>query len=262
MGRYAIIIEYDGESYSGWQRQPFLSATLQEAAEVALGRVADHRVELFCAGRTDAGVHALGQVAHFDTIACRKTHAWLAGGNTYLPPDIRLQAIVPVRADFHARYDARRRHYRYLIDNGEQPSALFRNRCHWYRKLLDTEKMARAARLLVGEHDFSAFRGAQCQARNPFRFIESVSVLRRASWVIVDICGNAFLHHMVRNIVGSLLAVGDGRRQDNWLKAVLESRDRQQAGVTAPAQGLYLHHIDYPKADGIPSHRPGDLPIA
>lgn len=228
---------------------------------MALARIADHRVALVCAGRTDAGVHALGQVAHFDTVACRKTHAWLAGGNTCLPPDIRLQAIVPVRADFHARYDARSRHYRYLIDNGEQPSALFRNRCHWHRKPLDTRRMAQAARLLVGEHDFSAFRGAQCQARSPFRFIGSLCVLRHKSWVVVDICGNAFLHHMVRNIVGSLLPVGDGRRPVEWLEAVLESRDRRQAGITAPARGLYLHHVDYPDADRIPSLRPGDLPI-
>ncbi len=226
-----------------------------------MSRIADHPVELVCAGRTDAGVHAIGQIAHFDTVACRETHAWLAGGNTCLPPDIRLQAIVPVRENFHARYDARCRHYRYLIANGGQPSALFRHRCHWHRKPLNTEKMARAAQALLGEHDFSAFRAAQCQARNPFRFIMSLLVRRHASWVSVHICGNAFLHHMVRNIVGSLLAVGDGRQSVEWLEEVLETRNRRQAGVTAPARGLYLHHVEYPEADRIPSPGPGDVPI-
>lgn len=261
MMRYALVVEYDGTHYAGWQRQPALASTVQENVEAALSRVADEAIEVVCAGRTDAGVHALGQVVHFDTTAERDGRAWLAGGNRYLPPDIRLQSITRVRDDFHARYSALKRHYRYVILNAEaqQPSAIFQKRCHWHAHLLDAEKMHAAAQVLVGEHDFSAFRAAECQAKTPWRFIESVSVVRQAQWLVIDICGNAFLHHMVRNIVGSLLPIGDGRREGAWLGEVLASKDRKQAGVTAPAFGLYFYQVDYPVADNIP--RPKHLPF-
>lgn len=217
-----------------------------------MSQIADHSVETVCAGRTDAGVHAYGQVIHFDTHAVRSTYAWLTGANRYLPEDIRLQTMVCVRNDFHARHDAQRRYYRYFIYNAPQPSAIFRRYCYWHRYPLDCDKMMRAGNFLLGEHDFSAFRSAECQAKTPFRFIESVQIKREGAWVIVDICGNAFLHHMVRNIVGSLLPVGDGRKPVFWLKEVLESGDRKKAGVTAPAAGLFLHSVRYPEADKIP----------
>ncbi len=251
MPRFAIRVEYDGCAYSGWQRQPELPSTVQQTVEDALSRIADHSIEIICAGRTDAGVHALGQIFHFDSSARRSNHAWLAGGNTHLPDDIRLQQIFSVRDDFHARYDARLRHYRYLILNAPQPSALWRKRCLWHRQPLDVRRMQEAALSLQGEHDFSAFRAAECQSKSPCRWIEEITISRSGHWLWVDVIGNAFLHHMVRNIVGSLLPVGDCRRSVAWLETVLQSRDRRQAGATAPACGLYFYQVHYPLADGI-----------
>lgn len=251
--RYAALIEYDGSAYSGWQRQPFLSATIQEQVERALSQIAGESVEVVCAGRTDAGVHALGQIIHFDTAARRDTYAWLAGSNRYLPGDIRLRALVAVRGDFHARYDARRRHYRYMVLNSPYASALWRMRAHWHPYALHAEEMQAAAQILLGEHDFSAFRSAQCQAASPKRFVENIRVSREREYVVIDVVGNAFLHHMVRNIVGSLLMVGDRRRTAQWLADALESKDRRKAGPTAPAYGLYFYGVQYPPEDQIPS---------
>ena len=258
--RYAVGLEYDGTHYAGWQRQPFFAATIQEQLECALSQVAAHPVETTCAGRTDAGVHATAQVIHFDTGAIRSDFAWLAGANRYLPADIRLQWIRAVPAEFHARYSARERHYRYLIRHRAQPSALWARRCHWHKKSLDAAAMHSAAQALIGEHDFSAFRAAECQAKSPWRFIRSIDVRERHGWIAVDICGNAFLHHMVRNIVGTLLAVGDGRRDTTWPGEVLASRDRRAAGVTAPAQGLYFHGVDYPPEYALPAFPPAWIP--
>ncbi|RKW18081.1 MAG: tRNA pseudouridine(38-40) synthase TruA, partial [Cardiobacterium sp.] len=165
--RYAVGLEYDGTPYAGWQRQPFFASTIQEQIERALSQVAAHAVETTCAGRTDAGVHATAQVIHFDSDAARSDFAWLAGTNRYLPADIRLQWIHAVPADFHARYSARERHYRYLIRHRAQPSALWAQRCHWHKKPLDAAAMHSAAQALIGEHDFSAFRAAECQAKSP-----------------------------------------------------------------------------------------------
>ena len=223
--RYAVGLEYDGTQYAGWQRQPFFAATIQEQVERALAQVAAHPVETTCAGRTDAGVHAVAQVLHFDSSAARNDFAWLAGCNRYLPADIRLQWIRRVPAGFHARYSARERHYRYLIRHSCQPSALWARRCHWHKKPLDAALMHTAAQALVGEHDFSAFRAAECQAKSPWRFVRTISVRECGGWIALDISGNAFLHHMVRNIVGTLLPVGDGRRTVEWPAAVLAARD-------------------------------------
>lgn len=250
--RYAAGVEYDGTHYSGWQRQPFFAQTIQQQVEEALGKIANHDIELTCAGRTDAGVHALQQVVHFDSDARRDHHAWLAGGNRYLPPDIRLQWIRTVDADFHARYSARRRRYRYLLRTRPQPSALWASRCYWYRRPLDITAMRNGAQYLIGEHDFSAFRAAECQAKTPNRFVESITLAENAGWLWIDVCGNAFLHHMIRNIVGTLLMVGDGRRDAVWVADVLASRDRRQAGVTAPAQGLYFVDAQYDAACALP----------
>lgn len=250
--RYVALIEYDGSAYSGWQRQPFLSATIQEHIEFALGQIAAEKIEVVCAGRTDAGVHAVGQIIHFDTQAKRSNYAWLAGANRYLPADIAIKAIKAVRSDFHARYDAHRRHYRYVVLNSAQRSALWKIHSYWHAYPLRAEDMQVAGQALLGEHDFSAFRAAECQSASPNRFIERVAVSRQGDYVLVDIVGNAFLHHMVRNIVGSLLMVGDGRRQAEWLAEVLASKDRRCAGPTAPANGLYFYGVQYPEADDIP----------
>lgn len=261
MMRYALLLEYEGTHYAGWQRQPFLSRTVQGHLEEALSKIADAPIEVTCAGRTDAGVHALGQVVHFDSPVMRRESAWVMGANTHLPPDIRVQQVLPVREDFHARYHAIKRHYRYLLLHHRQPSALWHQFFSWHPRKLEAQKMHQAAQYLCGEHDFSAFRAAECQAKTPYRFIESIMVREHGNWLTVDVLGNAFLHHMVRNIVGSLLLVGDGRRDPSWIKSVLEGRDRRQAGATAPASGLYFYQVFYDEKDHIPRPRMGALPI-
>lgn len=254
--RYAAGVEYDGSEFSGWQRQPFFAHTVQQAVEDALGKVANHPVEVTCAGRTDAGVHALGQVFHFDSAARRDDYAWLAGGNRYLPSSIRLQWVKPVSGDFHARYSAEKRSYRYLVLNGGQPSALWRQRLLWHPYPLDVARMQEAAACLHGEHDFSAFRAAECQSSTPFRFIEAINIHRDGRLICVDITGNAFLHHMIRNIVGTLLPIGDGRKPPEEMEEVLQSRNRCRAGMTAPAHGLYFMRAYYPPAFALPADAP------
>ena len=258
--RYAVGLEYDGTHYAGWQRQPFFAATLQEQVERALSQVAAQPIETICAGRTDAGVHALAQVIHFDTDATRSDFAWLAGTNRYLPADIRLQWIRAMPADFHARYSARERHYRYLIRHRAQPSALWAQRCHWHKKTLDAVAMHIAAQALVGEHDFSAFRAAECQAKSPWRCIREISVKGQGGWIAVDVHGNAFLHHMVRNLVGSLVYVGDGRRPVSWLAEVLAARSRSAGAPTFAAGGLYLASVRYEAPWSFPGR--GDEPLS
>lgn len=250
--RYAAGIEYDGTHYSGWQRQPFFAQTVQQHVEHALSHIADHDIDVVCAGRTDAGVHALQQVVHFDSDAPRELYAWLAGANRYLPKDVRLQWVVAVDDTFHARYSAKRRQYRYLLCTRHQPSALWASRCYWYRYPLDVSAMREGAAHLIGEHDFSAFRAAECQAKTPNRFVESIEIDGNGNWLWFDVCGNAFLHHMVRNIVGTLLPVGLAKKPPAWVGEVLAGKDRRKAGVTAPAQGLYFVHAVYDTSYHLP----------
>lgn len=250
--RYAVGVEYDGSGFSGWQRQPFFARTIQQAIEEALGKVANHAMEITCAGRTDAGVHALGQVFHFDSPAKRQSYAWLAGGNRYLPAGIRLQWIQVVDKEFHARYSASKRQYRYVILNEGQPSALWRERLLWHPYPLCVARLQEAAECLHGEHDFSAFRAAECQSATPFRFIERIEICREGRLIYVDITGNAFLHHMIRNIVGTLLPIGDGRKPVEEMRAVLQSRSRSHAGMTAPAHALYFMRAFYPERFSLP----------
>ena len=250
--RYAVGVEYDGSRFSGWQRQPFFAHTIQQAIEEALGKIAAHPVDITCAGRTDAGVHALGQVFHFDSAAPRELFSWLAGGNRYLPADIRLQWIVPVADDFHARYSAQKRRYRYLIVAGSQPSALWRKRLLWHPYELSLDAMCEAAQCLHGEQDFSAFRAAECQSHTPFRFIESIDICQDRRLFTIEITGNAFLHHMIRNIVGTLLPIGDGRKTAASMAEILASRSRAQAGMTAPAHALYFVKAYYPEPVALP----------
>lgn len=237
--KYALGVEYSGAAYCGWQRQSHCES-IQQNLEAALGFVANHPVNLVCAGRTDAGVHAVEQVAHFETSASRSQRAWVLGANCRLPRDIRLLWVVPVPDDFHARFSARARAYRYIILNADVPSGLFHDRCSWEYQPLDHEAMHECAQVLLGEHDFSAFRAAGCQAKSASRNLHEISIIRQNQLLYLDIKANAFLYHMVRNIAGSLIAVGKGERDSDWFAEVFATRDRNLADVTAPAAGLYF----------------------
>jgi tRNA pseudouridine38-40 synthase len=253
--RIAIGVEYDGSAYAGWQTQ-VVSTSVQAVVESAIGTVADHPVSVTCAGRTDAGVHALGQVAHFDSEAERSSRAWALGANTHLPNDVCVLWAREVAADFHARYSALARTYRYVILNRPIRPALGRQRVCWMHRPLDVERMAAGAAHLLGEHDFSAFRSAECQSRTPIRRMDAIEVGRSGEYVVIEVRANAFLHHMVRNIAGVLMEIGTGDATPEWARTVLEGRDRTRAGVTAAAGGLYLARVDYPEAFGLPR---GDL---
>jgi tRNA pseudouridine38-40 synthase len=251
VGRVAVGIEYDGAAFHGWQRQSHCRA-VQPEVEAALSAVAGHPVSLTIAGRTDAGVHARAQVAHFDCAALRTERGWVLGGNSSLPPTVSLRWARAVPAHFHARYSAVARTYRYFILNRPVRSALAAGRCHVVFPPLDTGPMQAAARLLEGEHDFSAFRAAECQAHSPVRRLESLRVWREGDWVRVEARANAFLHHMVRNIVGLLLLVGRGAAPAERAREQLESRDRRAGAPTAPADGLYFWQAHYPPQFGLP----------
>ena len=250
--RIALGIEYDGTSYNGWQRQK-TGLGVQQRLEEALSLVANEKVELVCAGRTDTGVHASGQVVHFDTESERSERGWLLGANTNLPEDISVTWVKPVDQDFHARFSAVARSYRYLILNRLERSALHRNRAWWVYEPLDEAPMQAAAQQLLGEHDFSAFRSAACQANTAVREITAINVSRSGDWLTIDVTANAFLMNMVRNIVGSLAAVGLGEQGVEWIGGVLEGRDRKAGGITAPPHGLTLVGVEYPEAFGVPA---------
>ncbi|MDX1500095.1 MAG: tRNA pseudouridine(38-40) synthase TruA [Woeseiaceae bacterium] len=244
-------IEYDGTAYSGWQRQQS-GLGVQAVVEAALSAVADHPVEVTCAGRTDAGVHATGQVGHFDTTSERAGRGWLLGANSNLPDDVSVRWVRPVADDFHARFSARSRSYRYLVLNRLVRSALHRRRAWWVHQPLAAEAMHEAAQALAGEHDFSAFRAAGCQAGTPVREIHSIAVTRRGDWITLDVTANAFLQHMVRNIAGTLVAIGAGEQPVGWAADVLAGRDRTRGGVAAPPHGLTLVAVDYPPPFDLP----------
>ncbi len=253
MARIVLGIEYDGSSFHGWQRQEG-KRTVQAEVEAALGKIADRPVTVLCAGRTDTGVHALEQVVHFNTDVDRDMHAWLMGGNSQLPDDVRILWAKPAQADFHARYSAVARFYRYIFLNRPMKSALARKQVTWCYEPLDEKKMHQAAQALIGEHDFSSFRAHSCQSKSPNRLMYFIDVYRDNDRVIMDISANAFVHHMVRNIAGVLMDIGRGRRPLNWTEQLLEIKDREQGGVTAPPDGLYLGGIYYPEHYEIPYH--------
>jgi tRNA pseudouridine38-40 synthase len=251
MPRFAAGLEYDGRAYSGWQFQPGLQ-TVQDTVQRALSRVADAPVACVCAGRTDAGVHALAQVVHFDSSAVRSERGWRLGTNSYLPDDVSVAWVREVPGHFHARFSATARSYRYLIFNRDSRSALASGRATWERRPLDAARMHEAAQVLVGEHDFSAFRAVECQAKSPVRRVESLEVTRSAEWLTLAITANAFLHHMVRNVAGLLLSVGHGESPPARVAAVLASRDRKTNAATASPAGLYLAAVRYPVEFGLP----------
>lgn len=254
--RIALGLEYDGSHFHGWQGQRAGLRTVQHCLQSALSRVADHPVTVTCAGRTDAGVHALAQVVHFDTTAGRRPRAWVLGANSQLPADISVHWVQPVVPEFHARYAALARRYRYVILNRAVRPAVARTQVTWYHYPLDAESMHAAGQLLLGEHDFSAFRARDCQSHSPWRRVDQLQVWRAGDRVILEIEANAFLHHMVRNIVGVLLKIGRGEAPMAWASQVLASRQRTQAGVTAPAAGLYLQRVRYPAGFGLPAGEP------
>jgi tRNA pseudouridine38-40 synthase len=260
VNRIAVGIEYDGSAFAGWQSQQQLR-TVQQVLEGALSAVAAEPLSLVCAGRTDAGVHARCQVAHFDTHAERTPRSWVLGANSDLPTDLAVRWALPVAGHFHARYCAESRVYRYFILNRLERSALAARRAVWVARPLDAVAMAQAAGLLVGEHDFSAFRSSECQAKSPVRRLERLSVVRRGDWITIEAVANAFLHHMVRNIAGLLIAVGKGKAPPAWAGTVLAGRDRTRSAATAPAAGLYLWQVRYPGAFGLPSPPPEELPL-
>ncbi len=250
--RIALGIEYDGTAYNGWQRQK-TGLGVQQRVEEALQIVANHPVEVTCAGRTDTGVHASGQVVHFDTDSVRDDRGWLLGANSNLPADICVTWAQPVADDFHARFSATGRNYRYRILNRLQRSAIHRDWAWWVHQPLDSNRMHEAAQQLLGEHDFSAFRAAGCRANTASRNITRIAVTRDGDWVTLTVSANAFLQHMVRNITGTLAAVGLGERSIGWLAEVLKSRDRKKGGIAAPPHGLTLVSVDYPENIGLPS---------
>ena len=253
--RVAAIVEYDGTDYAGWQSQVH-SVSIQDAVQAALSFVAGHPVIAICAGRTDAGVHAVGQVIHFDTHAERTPRAWVLGANTKLSPSIALQWAGEVSSGFHARHRASRRIYRYAILNRSARSALHRTRTAWIHRPLDAAAMQAAAQALIGEHDFSAFRSVECQSNTPIRRVDAIEVTREGDYIWLQITANAYLHHMVRNIVGTLMDVQLESDPAAAMSKILAGADRRYAGVTAPAAGLYLWRVEYPENFAIPALQP------
>lgn len=251
--RYAACVEYDGTLFSGWQAQKHDVRTVQEVVEAALSKVANHPVSIVTAGRTDRAVHASHQIIHFDSSAERSAFAWCRGGNRFLDHDVRLKWVQAVADDFHARFEALSRSYRFIIYNAPIASAMHRNQTTHVSVPLDSERMAQAGAALLGEHDFSSFRAAGCQAHSPIRKMHSFTLQQQGNWIWFDVTANAFLQHMVRNIAGSLIEIGRGERSVEWLSEVLALRDRTQAGITAPPNGLYLCGVEYPAHFAIPT---------
>lgn len=258
--RYALGIEYRGTAYCGWQRQDdrleLRQHSVQFLVERALSSVAAEKIITICAGRTDSGVHAFEQVVHFETRALRPDKAWILGVNANLPDDISVCWVRAVPDSFHARFSATARTYRYFIDNSHRRPALARQLMTWMRYPLSEDDMHRAAQYLLGENDFSSFRGSSCQSKTPFRFVHHISVRRSGSMVVIEIKANAFLHHMVRNIAGALFMVGTGDKPVTWFESLLQEKSRSSAGITAPANGLYLLTVEYPAHFELPQSKP------
>ena len=250
--RIALGISYLGTAYQGWQSQPN-GQTVQDRLERALTQFANTPITVHCAGRTDSGVHGLMQVAHFDTDLMREPFSWVRGTNSFLPDAIAVRWARVVSEEFHARFDAFKRTYHYVIYNHAVRSPIWNNRAGWYHAPLDAERMHAAAQSLVGEHDFSAFRAAQCQAKSPIKTMHAVSVKRIGDLVVVSVTANAFLHHMVRNIVGALIYIGAGKQHLDWLGFLLTQKNRSLAAPTFSASGLYLAAIHYDARFGLPT---------
>jgi len=249
--RIALGVEYDGRPYFGWQSQPD-QPTVQDALQAALSRIADAPISVIAAGRTDTGVHALEQVVHFETRAARPLNAWVRGVNALLPDSIAVRWAHVVPEEFHARFSAHGRSYRYLLINRPVRSAIQAGKMGWFHLPLDIAAMQQAAQFLLGEHDFSAFRAAECQAKSPIKCLNNIDIYHNGEMLVFDLQANAFLHHMVRNIVGCLVYVGKGKYSPEWLAEVLASRERRLAAPTFSPDGLYLRRISYDAKWGLP----------
>lgn len=258
--RIALGVEYDGRPYCGWQSQA-IDLTVQDTLQKALSRIADAPISVVAAGRTDAGVHALEQVVHFDTEAQRPLSAWVRGVNSELPDSIAVRWAHVVPDEFHARFSAQGRSYRYLLINRSVRSAVHAGRTGWFHLPLDIAAMQAAAAYLIGEHDFSAFRAAECQAKSPVKCMNSVEINREGEMLVFDFSANAFLHHMVRNLVGCLVYVGKGKYPPSWLAQVLAGRERRHAAPTFSPDGLYLRRIQYDEKWGLPQIQESGLRI-
>ncbi|MFC7299305.1 tRNA pseudouridine(38-40) synthase TruA [Herminiimonas aquatilis] len=246
--RIVLGVQYDGAPWQGWQTQ-LNGLTVQDKLEFALWKFTQHEISTSCAGRTDAGVHAIEQVVHFDTMLDRDMQSWVRGVNTFLPPSIAVRWATEVAGNaeenFHARFSARSRTYQYVLYNNQVRSPLLEGKAGWVFRALDVDKMKEAASHLIGEHDFSSFRSVQCQAKSPIKSMYAISIEQRGDVIMFTVHANAFLHHMVRNIIGSLIYVGNGTQPSAWLKELLEAQDRKIAAPTFMADGLYLAKIDY-----------------
>ena len=249
--KIALGIEYCGTPYCGWQRQD-VSNSVQAFVENALSSIADQKIKVYCAGRTDTAVHALHQVVHFETDVERKMYSWIVGSNVNLPHDISILWAKEVEDDFHARFSATTRTYRYIILNRRSRPGLHAGKVTWERQPLDESRMQLAAKSLIGEHDFTSFRTVACQAKSPNRDVKRLDIKRVDDYVIFDIEANAFLHHMVRNIAGVLIKIGCGEADISWAAEILALKDRTKSAKTAAADGLYLAMINYPEKYGIP----------
>lgn len=250
--RIALGVEYDGSHFCGWQSQKEDLPTVQGTLEAGLSKVADAEVSVICAGRTDSGVHACGQVIHFDTETERSERSWVLGTNANISKAVSVLWAQPVSEDFHARFSALRRRYRYVIANRFVRPTFAAGRVSWEHRPLDEGRMQQAAQHLLGRHDFNAYRAAACQAHSPVREVTRLEVRRLDDLVMIDIEANAFLHHMVRNVAGVLMTIGAGEQDVDWSREVLESRDRTQGGITAPPHGLYFMAVDYPAEFALP----------
>jgi tRNA pseudouridine38-40 synthase len=266
--RIVFGVEYDGASFQGWQTQPN-GKTLQDTLECALEKFSNIRIPVFCAGRTDAGVHAVEQVVHFNTDLDRPSHSWISGVNTFLPSSIAIRWIKKIEISdesdlhgFHARFSAHSRTYHYLLHNSAIRSPIWAGRAGWFFRKLDVELMQDAAQALVGEHDFSVFRAAACQAKSPIKHMYEVKIRQQGDLIVFTLKANAFLHHMVRNVVGALIYVGAGKQDPAWIKTLIESKDRSLAAPTFMPDGLYLAKIGYDEKWGLPQTSDENLPYS
>lgn len=249
--RIALGIEYDGSPYCGWQSQSGV-ATVQDSLQAALSTIAASNIVVSAAGRTDTGVHGIEQVVHFDTAVARPVQAWVRGVNAVLPKSVVVRWAHPVTAEFHARFSAQGRSYRYFLMNRSTRTAIHAGKVGWYHLPLNVDAMRAAAQHLIGTHDFSALRAAECQAKSPVKTMRSLQIYREGDMLVFDVSADAFLHHMVRNIVGCLVYVGKGKYPPNWMEEVLFSRSRRMAAPTFAPDGLYLRHIKYDAKWGLP----------
>ena len=250
--KVVLVIEYNGSEYKGWQAQKFGVPSVQENLENALSVIANHPVKVVCAGRTDSGVHASAQVVHFETDVERNERAWTIGVNTYLPSDITVVAASYVSEEFHARFSALSRRYRYVIYSSPFCPAILAKGVTWTYKTLDVDAMKEAAKVFLGTHDFSSFRAIGCQANTPIRTILNFDVQQLGQYIVLDVRANAFLHHMIRNFAGVLMSIGAGEKPVSWAKQTLDAKDRTKGGITAPPTGLYFVDAQYPDVFGVP----------